>query len=130
MLVEHIFNVNLNPFLLMVRESCIKVLLQWWDQVLWNFSDQINLTCLKSELFLFVDPSVKYERCCLIVEHLCFVSTLILEMFRKLMLNRKIFNTIYYKVSTRNFPFHHLDTYSYFWYLYFFKNPVKEKFHQ
>lgn len=51
----------------------------------------------------------------------------ILEIFRELTLNFKIFETIYCKVSTIYFSFYHLTMCSYFWDMCFFKNLVKKE---
>lgn len=56
------------------------------------------------------------------------LSTLMLEMVRELMLSHKVLETIYYKVSIRYFSFYHLVMCSYFWDMYFFKNPMEKSF--
>ena len=55
------------------------------------------------------------------------LSTLMLEMVRELMLNHKVLETIYFKVSTRYFSFYHLVMCSDFWDMYFFENPMEKK---
>ena len=130
MSAEDAFSVNLNPFIFLLRESCVQVLCNGRTEPTCKiFFDHTDLACFKIELFFSLDLFVKYNRCSfffkllfnlLILMHLFFfisylaLSPFMLKMLRERMLNQwDIRNHLlqsFYQIL-----FFHLVMCSYFW---------------